>query len=487
MRYVKLHLLSLVFESKCTHAHEERFLKYIFRLAHFVEFFEYLIAYAMLSGGRRLDPALIGRSPRVQGLYPLFAEWIERYFVNGEATRTPVNETQGMAFVSMMLDGAEAHLLSVRALAEAEKVSTARAMIDRLFQTHGDAWILSSNFVSNIGHFVYGATLLELQGRGRLTRQTMRVLTGTSRNTFMLQAFQPHLLAEMPAGVQYAEMISARKRHRMADGRWATMSELVSEAATAWATVRPFAGVDPETQSRGDAALAELGVPPDAPIVTLHVREAGYNDNIAEAMSLRDARIADYRDAIAALVGTGIQVVRLGDRSMTRAESQDGLIDYPFTDAKSDWMDIYLAARCRFHIGTSSGMSFVPLMFGRPVLFTNWITLAHIVCSPSVVTVPKLLLDQQGGLVPLAEYCGRHGHILERSDAALHGLSFQDNTSEDLVDAVQLMDRHIDPATGRLSAPAGMFGGQQAVFAASPLKTRPQIPPGFWRRHYASR
>ncbi|MEQ8395189.1 TIGR04372 family glycosyltransferase [Thalassobaculum sp.] len=484
---MKRHLLMHVFENKSAAVHEDQFLKHIFRLAHFVEFFEYLTAYAMLSGGRRLAPTLIGRSPRVQGLYPLFAEWIARYFVEGEATRPPVNETQGMAFVSMMLDGAEAHLLSVRALAEAEKVSAARAMIDGLFQAQSDTWILSSNFVSNIGHFVYGATLLELQGRGRLTRQTMRVLTGASRNPFMLQAFQPHLLAGMPAGVQYAEMISARKRHRMADGRWASMSELVSEAAAAWATDRPFAGVDPETRARGDAALAELGVSPDEPIVTLHVREAGYNDNIAQAMSLRDARIADYRDAVAALVGNGIHVVRLGDRTMTRAEPQDGLLDYPFTDAKSDWMDVYLAVRCRFHIGTSSGMSFVPLMFGRPVLFTNWITLAHIVCSPSVVTMPKLLLDREGGLVPMAEYCGRHGHVLERSDAALHGLSFRDNAPEDLVEAVQLMDRHIDPTSGRLSVPDGMFEAPQTVFAESPLKSRPQIPPAFWNRYYAGR
>src|SRR3546814_3430723 len=94
-------------------------------------------------------------------------------------------------------------------------------------------------------------------------------------------------------------------------------------------------------------------------------------------MRLRDARIADYRPAIEYLTASGGYVVRLGDRSMTRAEPQAGLVDYPFTEAKSDWMDIYLAARCRFHDGTSSGMSFVPLLFGRPALLTNWIPLAQ--------------------------------------------------------------------------------------------------------------
>ncbi len=180
-------------------------------------------------------------------------------------------------------------------------------------------------------------------------------------------------------------------------------------------------------------------------------------------------------------------MIRLGDRSMTPAEPQVGLIDYPFTDAKSDWMDVYLASRCRFHIGTSSGMSFVPLLFGRPVLFTNWITMAHVVSAPSVVTLPKLLLDPEGGVVPLEDYCGRHGQILERADAVLHGLSFRDNTPEELADAVRLMDRHIDPSTGRLNVPPELFEEVQAVFAASPLKTRPQIPPAFWSEHYADR
>jgi putative glycosyltransferase (TIGR04372 family) len=130
-------------------------------------------------------------------------------------------------------------------------------------------------------------------------------------------------------------------------------------------------------------------------------------------------------------------------------------------------------------------MSFVPLAFGRPVLFTNWITMAHLVCSPSVVTLPKLLLDSDGAVVPLADYCGLHGHVLERSDAVLCGLTFRDNAPEDIAEAVRLMDDGIDLDTGRLRLPPRLFAASQAVFAASPLKTRPQIAPGLWRRYYA--
>jgi putative glycosyltransferase (TIGR04372 family) len=160
-------------------------------------------------------------------------------------------------------------------------------------------------------------------------------------------------------------------------------------------------------------------------------------------------------------------------------------VDYPFTEAKSDWMDVYLAARCRFHIGTSSGMSFVPLLFGRPVLMTNWITPAHMICSPNVVTVPKLLFDENGDIVPMAVWCDRYRSLLERPDAELHGLSLQDNEPRDLLEAVEFMERHIDAGSGRLAFPASLFDEIQAVFSASPLRIRPQVPPGFWERYYA--
>jgi putative glycosyltransferase (TIGR04372 family) len=169
---------------------------------------------------------------------------------------------------------------------------------------------------------------------------------------------------------------------------------------------------------------------------------------------------------------------------MRQAAPHEGLIDYPFTAAKSDWMDVYLASRCRFHIGTASGMSFVPLLFGRPVLMTNWITPAHMICSPSVVTLPKLLLDRSGIPVPMAVWCDRYRDLLERPDADLDGLMLHDNTPSEILEAVELVDRHIDPASGRLILSPSMFAESQAVFARSPLRIQPQIPPGFWRRYY---
>ena len=262
-----------------------------------------------------------------------------------------------MALVSMILDGAEMHLLSIRALDEAKKISVLRGMIEASFRMSSETWVLASSFLSHIGHLVYAATLIQLQRKGRILGRRVVILPGDSRNNYLKGFFQRYILEGMPPEIQYVEVISARKRHATAQGELTTMSELVSEAAQSWATGKPFITVDPYTRECGDATLEILGVPLDAPIVTLHVRGPGYSPGTAEAMSLRDARIEDYRLAVEYLADTGVYVIRLGDQTMTPMAPHDRVVDYPFTKAKSDWMDIYLANRCRFHIGTSSGMS----------------------------------------------------------------------------------------------------------------------------------
>lgn len=483
-RLIARRILLAIHRGELTADQATGLLKYVFRLAHFITVFEYLLVYLIATRGRLPDPQDITNSPRAQALYGPIALWLRQCFVENKLSLPPVNETQGMVFVDAVLDGAEAHLLGLRIPEQALRVSELRRNIQELWRNAGSHWVLSSTFSSNIGHLVYAATLKTLQDSGYIPAPPIVMLRGTTRNPALRQYYERHMVDEMPAGVSYAEMISARKRHKTVTGRVETMSQLVSAAASRWTGGDPFLRPDPGLAARGEAALAELGIPAGRPIVTLHVREQGYNDNIANLMRLRDARIEAYVPAVRALVGAGFSVVRLGDATMTPAPAVEGLIDYPFGPAKSDWMDIFLAGRCAFHIGTSSGMSFVPLVFGRPVLFTNWPTLAHMVCAPAVVTIPKVLRTVAGQTVPFDTFCRAHGDILEASEAILHGVTFDDNDPQDLGDAAMMMVEHLDRATGRVVFPPGLFDRAAAITAASPLGTAPQIPDWFLGRHY---
>lgn len=456
-------------------------LRYGLRCSNFVAVFQNLTVFLIATKGdlRGFREAL-PNSPRVAALYGPFSAWLTQCLVEGRLSLPPVNESSGMAFAGTVLDGAEAILLSLRATEEALRVSELRRMVDEAWRDHGKHWALSTAFSSHIGHFAYAATFLTLRDAGELKAPPIVMLRGESQNPYLRSMFERYMVDRLPDSVLYAELISARKRQSLAKGGSAAMSELVSRAVRLWHDRRPFLTMEPELERRGAAVLSGFGVQPDAPIVTVHVREEGYNPGLSRFMHQRDGRFETYGQAVGGLVARGFTVIRLGDRTMTPAPAMEGLIDYPFTDAKSDWMDIYLAGRCAFHIGTSSGMSFVPMLFGHPVLFTNFPTLSHLVCAPSVVSLPKVLQTEDGATIPFASFCQEHGDILEAYDAVLHNVKFQDNTPQDLADAALMMVEHLDLATGKIVFPDGLF-----TRARSLLPNQPQIPDWFLERHYS--
>jgi len=47
------------------------------------------------------------------------------------------------------------------------------------------------------------------------------------------------------------------------------------------------------------------------------------------------------------------------------------VIDYAHSQYKSDWIDVFLWAKCRFFIGANSGPVLLPNIFGVPSIMTN--------------------------------------------------------------------------------------------------------------------
>jgi putative glycosyltransferase (TIGR04372 family) len=128
--------------------------------------------------------------------------------------------------------------------------------------------------------------------------------------------------------------------------------------------------LDERKRRTGESLKSHIGLPGDAWFVCLHVREPGYwNDKDAGAP--RNASIGNYVEAIREVTRRGGWVVRMGDPSMTRLPPMERVIDYPFTDAKSELMDAYLLSECRLYIGMQSGIFDVAVLFQRPIILTN--------------------------------------------------------------------------------------------------------------------
>lgn len=147
----------------------------------------------------------------------------------------------------------------------------------------------------------------------------------------------------------------------------------------------------------GQRALLKMGVPEGAAFVCLHARDAAYlatfyPNHYWHNHNFRNCTIKNYIPAIEKLISRGYYVIRVGAIVKEPLEvAHPMIIDYA-TKYRTDFLDIYLSAKCRFFLGSGSGIDDVPKIFRRPEAYVNFIPLEVIhTWSPVVVFIPKKL------------------------------------------------------------------------------------------------
>ena len=133
---------------------------------------------------------------------------------------------------------------------------------------------------------------------------------------------------------------------------------------------------DPEIL-RGQTLLAKMGIPFDAKWVCIHNRDSKYLRTEFPSKDFsyhdfRDTDIKDYSAAMLALVDLGYFVIRMGKVVEEKINiSHPMIIDYPLSEFRDDFHDVFLAARCSFFISSGSGIDGIANIFRRPQLYVN--------------------------------------------------------------------------------------------------------------------
>jgi putative glycosyltransferase (TIGR04372 family) len=190
--------------------------------------------------------------------------------------------------------------------------------------------------------------------------------------------------------------------------RWLLMREDVSryvlrlnqtaaayEVARAWGGRSPVLSLTEDDVRWGAAKLRELGLPENAWFVAVHVREGGYSTGDEAVHKHRNASIEAALPAMRRIIARGGWCIRMGDASMTPLPAERGLIDYARHAAKSPRLDVYLCARTRFLLGTSSGLAFVSAAFGVPSALANMIPFSNFGLLACDLSIPKLLWSER--------------------------------------------------------------------------------------------
>jgi len=198
---------------------------------------------------------------------------------------------------------------------------------------------------------------------------------------------------------------------------------------------------DPDFK-RGRECLKSLGVPDGAWFVCLHVREPGWRDFGTRAANFRNCNINTYSSAVKAVVDAGGWVIRMGDPGMTPLPKTDHVLDYAHSSAKSDWMDIFLCAQCRFVIGTASGVYTIATAFGRPVVMTNLLPAeAMYLLTSEDIFIPRICRDKNKNRIldfhELLSFPVSTAYMQNLYDRL--GLEIIENTPQEIQDAVTEM------------------------------------------------
>ena len=236
---------------------------------------------------------------------------------------------------------------------------------------------------------------------------------------------------------------------RLPDGRAMSKNRVYHAVQEEWQRQGrgPLLDLRRDHAERGQESLRRLGVPVGAWFVCVHVRESGYlREDHTSPEAARNADIHAFFPAIEAITRRGGWVVRLGDSTMAPLPAMANVVDYALSAERSDWMDVFLAASCRFILATTSGMMVVGLNFGVPVAATNFFPPGDRMAGTPDLFIPKLIRKRQGGRflsfdesmqMPLAlTYDARR--LVDR------GLEAVDSEAEDILTLTEEMLEKVD-------------------------------------------
>ena len=216
-----------------------------------------------------------------------------------------------------------------------------------------------------------------------------------------------------------------------------------------------------EEERLGQAGLRDLGLPEGAPFVCIYARDTGYKGrDTGHKWSLllnQDERLHGHRNssihnlvpAAEELARRGYFAIRMGAVVNEDMQATNPMIIDYASKARSDFMDIYLSAKCRFFLGSTGGPLSVPRIFRRPVVCVNLVPLntGHLLAfSPAFVFIPKKLwLRDEGRFLTFREGLQPWPDWLSGSESYEHmGVEVIDNTPEELLAVAVEMDERLE-------------------------------------------
>lgn len=147
----------------------------------------------------------------------------------------------------------------------------------------------------------------------------------------------------------------------------------------------------------GAAMLTDLGITGGSPFVCIHSRDPAYLDYALPGSdwsyhNYRDSSIENFILAAEELARREYFVVRTGATVTAELKTANPMIIDYAVNGRSEFLDIFLGARCRFYLGDPSGFNAIPMIFRRPLVVVNTVPLEYAsTWGSNYLLIPKKL------------------------------------------------------------------------------------------------
>lgn len=211
----------------------------------------------------------------------------------------------------------------------------------------------------------------------------------------------------------------------------------------------------PEEEERGRSALREMGIADDDWFVCIFARDSEHYKQVygpdSSLMDCRDGDIDTYIEAVKYIIGLGGYVLRMGKNvKKPFGFTHEKVIDYALTN-RSDFMDVFLTAKCRFFVGTSSGGADMARIFDKHHLCVNSTPVGWPPWGKNELYMPKTFvykdtLEQvpfERALQMARPWLQPHRFDIV-NEMEKHGVQIMPNTSKQILEATKEMIARIE-------------------------------------------
>ena len=215
---------------------------------------------------------------------------------------------------------------------------------------------------------------------------------------------------------------------------------------------RPHISFTPEEELAGKAGLKMMGIPDDASFVCIYGRDPAYlksafPDNDWNYHDYRDCEIQNFLLAADELTKRGYFVIRMGSVVANELVSDNPrIIDYA-TKRRTDFMDVYLCAKCSFFLGVPGGIIAIPIIFRRPLAIVNSIPIEYILSwnATDIMILKKLKMRKNDRFMSLRDIMNSGaGKFSSSEEYEKMGVEVVQNTSEEIAELALEMDERLN-------------------------------------------